>query len=179
MVITYLTVDTPIGSIWLAATSRGLFRVALGCVDVEALCSFFKRESRIDFRRGGVTVERAAQELEEYMAGKRKRFTCQYDLRGFPQFSKRVWKVTRKIPFGEVRTYSWVANHVGDPYALRAVGRALSLNPLPIFIPCHRVVGESGWIGGYSGGLSVKKWLLYHESGQGDLWTGGKLENEE
>jgi methylated-DNA-[protein]-cysteine S-methyltransferase len=97
-----------------------------------------------------------------------------FDLSGMSGFMKKVYKVTRKIPFGEVRSYGWIADKVRDPGAARAVGRAMGFNPVPIIIPCHRVIASDGTLGGYGGGLSVKKWLLAHEAGQTRLGLGAE-----
>jgi methylated-DNA-[protein]-cysteine S-methyltransferase len=91
------------------------------------------------------------------------------DLRSATPFSKRVWRATSKIPYGQVRSYAWVAEKLGNPDAARAVGGALGRNPVPIFIPCHRVLDSDGGLGGFGAGLPLKRWLLALESGQPSL----------
>ena len=101
----------------------------------------------------------ACMQLAEYFAGKRREFDLALAPRGTP-FQQRVWKALRAIPFGMVRTYGDVARDIGQPGAMRAVGQANGRNPLPIVVPCHRVIAGDGTIGGYSGGLNVKHRLL-------------------
>src|SRR5512143_236728 len=101
----------------------------------------------------------ACTQLAEYFAGKRREFDLPLAPRGTP-FQQRVWEALRAIPFGVVRTYGDVARDIGQPLAVRAVGQANGRNPLPIVIPCHRVIAGDGTIGGYSGGLNVKHRLL-------------------
>ena len=99
------------------------------------------------------------RELDEYFAGKRKQFTFALDLRG-TDFQKRCWRALLAIPFGETRSYSEIARQIGSPTAVRAVGGANHVNPIAIVVPCHRVVGSSGSLTGYGGGLDLKKRLL-------------------
>jgi methylated-DNA-[protein]-cysteine S-methyltransferase len=169
LVISHLSLKTRIGDVWLGATPRGLFWVNLGELDDAALLGFFDRDGRVEFRKGGKLVEQAARELLIYLEGKGQRFSVRLDLRGSTPFSRKVLRATRKIPYGEVRSYGWVADSLGDPNAARAVGGALGRNPVPIFIPCHRVVGSHGWLGGFAGGEGLKRWLLSLESGQPSL----------
>jgi methylated-DNA-[protein]-cysteine S-methyltransferase len=118
-------------------------------------------------------VEQAARELLTYLEAKQKKFSVKLDLRGTTPFQRKVWRATCKIPYGQVRTYAWIADKLGDPNCARAVGNALGRNPIPIFIPCHRVVGAHGGLGGFSAGLSFKRWLLSLEAGQSSLGLGG------
>lgn len=94
------------------------------------------------------------------------------DLRSSTPFSRKVWRAASKIPYGQVRSYAWVAEKLGDPNAARAVGGALGRNPVPIFIPCHRVLDSHGGLAGFGGGLPLKRWLLALESGQPSLGLG-------
>ncbi len=166
LVINYNTLPTPIGDLWIGATDRGLFYVNFGAVETAALESFYGDESGVVFLHGGGVADTAARQLNEYFAGLRRTFALPFDLRGVSAFMKKVYKATRKIPFGEVRSYGWVADSIHEPYSARAVGRAMGLNPIPIIIPCHRVVASDGTLGGFGGGLSLKRWLLAHEAGQ-------------
>ncbi len=102
------------------------------------------------------------RQLTEYFAGQRREFTFELAPRGTP-FERRVWAHVLEIPFGETRTYMQIAEALGDPKAIRAVGRANGRNPLPIVVPCHRVIGSGGDLVGYAGGLWRKEWLLTHE----------------
>ncbi len=98
--------------------------------------------------------------LKGYFAGKETTFPDKLDLSPVGAFQRRVWEATRLIPYGETRSYQWVARIMGKPLAVRAVGQALGRNPLPIIIPCHRVIASSGKLGGFGGGLEMKKHLL-------------------
>ena len=101
----------------------------------------------------------AVKELEEYFKGKRKEFTVPCRPEG-TDFQKRVWEALTRIPYGETRTYKEIAAEAGNPKASRAVGMANNKNPVPIIIPCHRVIGSDGKLTGYAGGLGVKEFLL-------------------
>src|SRR3970040_449768 len=102
----------------------------------------------------------ARRELSAYFAGRRRSFTAPCDLGGLPPFTRAVLRITAGIPYGEVRSYRWVAERLGKPKATRAVGNALARNPVPIIIPCHRVVRSDGSLGGYALGLGWKRRLL-------------------
>lgn len=104
------------------------------------------------------------EQLRTYFSGREVTFPDELDLSGATTFQRRVWEKTRLIPYGETRSYAWVAKQVKQPGAARAVGQALSRNPLPIIIPCHRVVAADGKLGGYTGGLEIKKCLLRLET---------------
>jgi len=103
-------------------------------------------------------------ELDEYFAGGRREFTVRLDLRG-TDFQKRCWQALLEIPYGQTRSYADVARAVGRPTAFRAVGLANGSNPIPIIVPCHRVVGSNGSLTGYGGGLDIKQKLLDLERG--------------
>jgi O-6-methylguanine DNA methyltransferase len=105
-------------------------------------------------------AERAREEIVEYLHGRRSFFTVPVDLTGVPEFQRRVLEVAREIPFGEARPYAWVAERIGRPRAVRAVGTALGRNPVPFLVPCHRVWRSDGGLGGYLFGLDVKHRLL-------------------
>ena len=105
-------------------------------------------------------VERAREELSEYFQGKRAFFSVPVDLSETPDFQRRVLEAARRIPFGEVRPYAWVAQKIGHPRAVRAVGTALGRNPVPFIVPCHRVLQSGGGIGGYLFGSETKSGLL-------------------
>jgi len=172
LLINYNTLPTPIGDLWIGATETGLFYVNFGALDNAALESFYGDRGGVTFLLGGGIADTAARQINEYFAGVRKTFSVPFDLRGSSSFMKKAYKVTQKIPFGEVRSYGWIADQLREPNSARAVGGAMGLNPVPIIIPCHRVVASDGTLGGYGGGLSVKKWLLAHEAGQERLGLG-------
>ena len=104
------------------------------------------------------------ERLRAYLSGHKVAFPDKLDLSQATAFQREVWEITRLIPYGETRSYAWVAKQMGKPRAVRAVGQALSRNPLPIIVPCHRVVASDGKLGGYSGGLEIKKHLLWLEA---------------
>jgi O-6-methylguanine DNA methyltransferase len=105
-------------------------------------------------------VERAKEELAEYLRGQRAFFSVPVDLSGVPEFQRRVLETARQIPFGEARPYAWIAQRIGHPRAVRAVGTALGRNPVPLIVPCHRVWRSDGGLGGYLFGTGVKRQLL-------------------
>lgn len=108
-------------------------------------------------------TNRIKASLADYFNGTGKELDLPHILSG-TEFELQVWEETRKIPFGETRTYSDIANAISNPDAARAVGNALNKNPLPLLIPCHRVVGSDGELHGFAGGTEIKQWLLEHEA---------------
>ena len=108
-------------------------------------------------------VELAMTELEAYFQGRLSTFTVPVDLRGVTDFTRRVLRATRRIPFGTLLSYGDVASRIGSPRASRAVGGALGRNPVPIIVPCHRVIAQGGKLGGFTGGLETKRALLQIE----------------
>ena len=107
------------------------------------------------------------ERLKAYFTGHRITFPDKLDLSQGTHFQREVWEKTRLIPFGETRSYAWVAEQIKNPRALRAVGQALGKNPIPIIVPCHRVVASGGKLGGFGGGLEMKKQLLSLEGSTG------------
>jgi O-6-methylguanine DNA methyltransferase len=107
-----------------------------------------------------VHLQSARSAILAYLSGQARSFDVPLDLDGQPRFRRRVWEVLQTIPYGRVRSYGWVARKIGKPKAARAVGGACGANPAPLLVPCHRVVAGNGSLGGFSGGLSVKKQLL-------------------
>jgi O-6-methylguanine DNA methyltransferase len=116
-------------------------------------------------------VEQARGELLEYFAGRRAWFSVPVDLDAAPPFQRQVLQTALRIPFGEARPYAWVARRIGHPRAVRAVGTALARNPVPLLVPCHRVLRSDGGLGGYAFGLSMKRRLLQLERTT-PLWEG-------
>lgn len=108
-------------------------------------------------------LRRARREVLEYLEGRRKVFGCPVDLSSVPPFTREILRKTQKIPYGETRSYAWVAAEAGNPRAARAAGQALHRNPVPLFVPCHRVVASGGGLGGFGSGISLKAALLAHE----------------
>ncbi len=105
-------------------------------------------------------------ELQSYFNGKNINFSGKIDISGATPFQQSVWTATRSIKYGETQSYNWIALQIGKPLAARAVGQALGRNPLPVIIPCHRVISKDGALGGFGGGLDMKRFLLALESKQ-------------
>jgi methylated-DNA-[protein]-cysteine S-methyltransferase len=124
-------------------------------------------------KRSGVSpiLRKAATQIESYFTAGATEFSLPLELWGTP-FQTTVWKAVAKIPAGETRSYADIAAVIGRPKAVRAVGAAQAANPLPILIPCHRVIGTNGTLTGYAGGLDVKQWLLDHEAAISDRRLG-------
>jgi methylated-DNA-[protein]-cysteine S-methyltransferase len=150
----YKRVDSPVGSLTLVATDRGLAAI-LWPGDPPSRVRLNIEAEEPDHP---VLLE-AERQLEEYFAGRRIRFELKLDLSGTP-FQRKVWKALLTIPFGEMRTYAQIARQIGSPGAARAVGAATGRNPVSVVAPCHRVVGSSGTLTGFAGGLEAKARLL-------------------
>lgn len=149
---------TPVGILALVAADDGLREIRWSRGQPT---SAFELQEADEDARHPVLVETAAQ-LSEYLAGNRRLFDLPLAPRG-TEFQLRAWEALRQIPFGEVRTYAEQAAILGRPSAARAVGAANARNPLPIVVPCHRVIGADGTLTGFAGGLEAKRWLLEHE----------------
>jgi len=160
------SLETPIGVLRLAATPRGVVRIAFS---LGAACDFHGWLARVLPEAESVErlplLDEAERQLADYFAGKRQDFTLPLDLRG-TDFQLAVWHALVAIPFGETRTYGDVARTVGRPNATRAVGAASGANPVAVIVPCHRVTAAGGRIGGYGGGLRAKRILLGLERSQ-------------
>ncbi|CCQ10140.1 Methylated-DNA--protein-cysteine methyltransferase [Pseudoalteromonas luteoviolacea B = ATCC 29581] len=104
----------------------------------------------------------AIEQLTAYFKGDLTVFDVKLDVKGTP-FQKAVWEVLKQVPFGESRTYGWIANQLDNPKAVRAVGAANGKNPISFIVPCHRIIGQNGTLTGYAGGIEAKAWLLSHE----------------
>lgn len=155
-------VESPVGPLLMAASDRGLFRISFE-PDPERHLDRLAREFGSRVLRSSKFVERAHRQLDEYFAGDRRAFELRVDLRASAPFAHRVLDELARVPFGETTTYGALARSVGAPRAARAVGTVMNRNPLPIVLPCHRVVGANGSLTGYGGGLHVKERLLRHE----------------
>jgi methylated-DNA-[protein]-cysteine S-methyltransferase len=153
----YDVTDSPVGELLVASTDRGLARISFqpdGAVD-DLARMFGVRVLRVPRR-----LERVRRELDEYFSGTRSEFDLPIDLSPVPRFQQLVLRELALVPFGEVTTYGALATRIGRPRAARAVGGALNRNPVPIVLPCHRVIGASGKLVGYGGGLDRKEALL-------------------
>lgn len=150
----YRTMTSPVGTLTLVASDAGLAAVLWEDDDPSRVGPGALAE---DTRHP--VLRQAQQELEEYFAGKRRTFSVQLDPSG-TQFQNKVWNALRTIPFGETRSYGQIADQIGSRKAVRAVGAANGRNPIPIIVPCHRVIGADGTLTGFAGGLENKARLL-------------------
>jgi methylated-DNA-[protein]-cysteine S-methyltransferase len=159
--ILYAPVDTPFGSMLAASTERGLVRLAFPEEPVDSfLQALASRISPRILRAPGSSLDEVRRELDEYFAGRRREFALDLDWSLIGPFGRRVLRATVEIPYGGHLSYSEVAAEAGSPRGSRAAGNALGSNPIPIVIPCHRVLRTGGALGGYGGGLDRKRWLL-------------------
>jgi methylated-DNA-[protein]-cysteine S-methyltransferase len=154
MSLSYKFVDSPIGKLRLVASDHGLVAILWEKDNPRRV----RLEDLVENGRHP-TIVQTARELKEYFAGKRRVFNVPLDMRGAP-FQKQVWEALLGIPFGETRTYGQLAVQLGNPRATRAVGAANGRNPVAIIAPCHRVIGFSGKLTGFAGGLDAKAHLL-------------------
>jgi methylated-DNA-[protein]-cysteine S-methyltransferase len=158
--VSYAPVDSPFGTLLVAATKRGLVRVAFPEESVDSALE--RLAQRISPRIVETTagVDSIRRELDEYFSGARRRFELALDWTLVGPFGRRVLRVTAEIPYGGVLSYREVAADAGSPRGSRAAGNALGANPIPIVVPCHRVLRSGGALGGYGGGVERKRWLL-------------------
>lgn len=157
-----LVPETPVGPLWLASTERGLMAVKFGGTESEFLAEL-PRSSRPRPVRSREGVARAAEQVREYFRGERTAFDLPIDWTWMSDFQRRVLTAALSVHRGQVTTYGEIARQIGRPGASRAVGQALGHNPVPIVLPCHRVLASNGSLGGYSGGLAIKIALLKME----------------
>jgi methylated-DNA-[protein]-cysteine S-methyltransferase len=142
--------ESPIGMLYLIFSGKLLAEIS------------FKKPAQIPFKKSHAS-KNFIKELEDYFQGSCRDFIQEIKFLKGTDFDKKVWLCLKDIPFGETRTYKWVAEKIGNPLATRAVGQALSRNPVPIVLPCHRVIESHGSIGGYSLGVNIKRRLLEME----------------
>ena len=161
--VSYRTVDSPLGPLLLAATGEGLVRVAFSCEDHDAVLARLASDISPRILRTPRRLDEAAQQLDEYFAGKRRAFSVPVDLQLAHGFRRSVLEHLRRIPYGDTRSYAAVARAAGNPSAVRAAASACSHNPLPLVVPCHRVVRSDGTAGEYLGGPEAKRALLAME----------------
>lgn len=145
----YSTMESPIGTLYLIGTKDYLCQIKIHCP---------KEITRQDLP----LFQEAQRQLKEYFSGKRKVFQLPIFFQGTP-FQEKVWRSLLNIPYGTTKSYQEIAREIGNEKAVRAVGGAVHRNPLPLILPCHRVIGKNGSLVGFGLGLSTKKWLLEHE----------------
>lgn len=166
--VSYDVAETPVGPLLLAVTERGLCRISFDPEqdrETEQLAQLFG----VRVLKVPREVDRVRRELEEYFEGQRREFDLPLDLRGREGFSRAILDRLAQVPYGEVTTYKTLAVEAGNPRAARAVGTIMNRNPIPIVLPCHRVIGSSGSLVGYGGGLDRKRLLLDLEAGRPGL----------
>lgn len=160
--VAWAEMETPLGALYMARSEAGLCRLMFG-VDEEHFRDDLPLRARA--RRNPDALRAEREQLSAYFDGRLRAFTLPVDLHSMTPFQQRVLSLTCAIPAGALRSYGQIANDLGSPRASRAVGQALGRNPVPIVVPCHRVVGSGGRLTGYSSGRGVesKRWLLRHE----------------
>jgi len=158
--VAYTTVDSPIGRLLLAATEVGLVRVAFESEGLEQVLESLSHKVSPRILSSAGRLEAAARQLDEYFAGHRTAFDLPLDYRLSGGFRQLVQRHLPQIAYGHTQSYREVAELVGNPKAIRAVGSACATNPLPVVVPCHRVLRSDGSLGGYIGGLEAKTALL-------------------
>ena len=160
-----VTNPTPLGSVWVAITDNGLVAVMIDAQQQD----FRLYVNVLGFERTEIDnakVSDPVSQLTEYLSGKRRAFDLPVDWSVVTPFQRQVLKLVCAIPYGETTTYGEIASRLGNPQAARAVGRANATNPIPLIIPCHRVIGSDGKLHGYGapGGIDTKAWLLQLEN---------------
>ena len=154
----YNTMKSPVGKLKLVASDRGLAAILWENDKPTRV-----RLSPLAESKEHPVLLETERQLNEYFAGKRKKFSLKFDCAG-TEFQKAVWRALAMIPFGETRSYGEIARQIGNPKAVRAVGAANGKNPISIIVPCHRVIGANGKLTGFAGGLETKASLLKFES---------------
>ena len=158
------TGETPIGKLWLAVSELGLVAIDCGPSQAEFEAYLIKRFKRkVEYAPARIRLP--ARQVSQYLSGDQRDFTLEIDWTVLRPFQQSVLQATYKIPYGETRTYKEIAERIGRPHAARAVGRAEATNPMPLVLPCHRVIGMDGKLHGYgmADGLKTKEWLLKME----------------
>jgi methylated-DNA-[protein]-cysteine S-methyltransferase len=162
--VAYTTVDSPLGKLLLAATLKGLVRVAYASEDHDRVLETLGQKLSLRILRAPKRLDVVAREIDEYFAKRRQVFDVNLDLSLSHGFRQLVQTHLPEIGYGQTRSYRQVAELVGNPKAVRAVGTACATNPLPVVVPCHRVLRTDGTLGGYIGGLEAKTALLNLEA---------------
>jgi methylated-DNA-[protein]-cysteine S-methyltransferase len=164
--VAYARLDSPVGTLLLAATPKGLVRLAyIDYEDEDQVLESLAERVSPRVLAAPSRLDQSRRELEEYFGGRRQAFDLPLDWQLLSGFGRRVLEATAAIPYGSVSTYKGVATGAGSPRGFRAAGNALGSNPIPIVLPCHRVLHSGGGLGGYTGGLDRKRALLAIERG--------------
>ena len=158
--VSYTVFKNPIGLTGLAATKKGLIRLANKVPSEKAFGNMLVKNLGFQIENNPGNFKNLIEQFQDYFKGELKSFKFPLDLRLGTLFQQRVWKNLLTIPYGDTRSYKWMAKSIKNPDSARAVGNANGQNPLPIIVPCHRVVRENGALGGYTGGVQIKQYLL-------------------
>ena len=162
--VTYAVEPSPLGELFVATTRRGLLEIGFHTEDVPAYLQRIARRVSPRILEAPGRLDAVRRQLDDYFVGRRDTFELPLDWALARQgFGRRVLDVTARIPYGDALTYRELATRAGNPRAVRAAGSALGANPLPIVVPCHRVLRTGGALGGYGGGVERKRWLLERE----------------
>ncbi|MBO1224871.1 MAG: methylated-DNA--[protein]-cysteine S-methyltransferase [Candidatus Scalindua sediminis] len=165
----YSGFDSPFGPVFVASTPKGVCLVSFSKITETKFLSLLRRRFQKDIIRNDKVLANVKKGLLDYFNGHLVRFKVPLDLSIGTQFQRKVWHKVREIPYGELRSYKWVARSIGRAHASRAVGNAVGRNPVAPIVPCHRVICSDGTLGGYSSGIAIKKRLLGLEGISGDL----------
>jgi methylated-DNA-[protein]-cysteine S-methyltransferase len=163
--VAYTTVDAPFGRMLVAATPNGLVRTAFARESPDEVLTELAARISPRVLEAPARLDEVRREMDEYFEGRRTDFDLPIDWQLSSGFLRRAREECLRIPYGQVRTYKELATAAGSPHAVRAAGNAMAKNPIPIVVPCHRVLRTGGNLGGYGGGLECKRWLLDLESG--------------
>ena len=163
--VTYRYVDSPVGELLVAATERGVVYLAFACEESAEVLALLNNKIGPATMGASPVLTLAAAQLDEYFAGARRTFSVPIDESLTSGFRQRVQRLLTDIPYGATTTYAQLADAAANPKAVRAVGSACARNPVPIIVPCHRVLRSDGSLGGYRGGVEAKEMLLRLESG--------------
>ena len=159
-VASYGEMDSPIGLLMIAATDRGVCEIGFGKNESETQFLHHLRTRGFRPIHNQTAISDVAAQLAEYFRGERDHFEVPFDVSGITPFTQAVLKATAEVPFGHLTSYRGIAERIGQPSATRAVGNALGRNPIPVIIPCHRIVRSDSSLGGYTGGIQIKEKLL-------------------
>ncbi|OHO69094.1 cysteine methyltransferase [Corynebacterium sp. HMSC036D03] len=163
--VTYRYVDSPVGELLVAATERGVVYLAFACEESAEVLALLNNKIGPATMGTSPVPTLAAAQLDEYFAGARRTFSVPIDEALTSGFRQRVQRLLTDIPYGATTSYAQLADAAANPKAVRAVGSACARNPVPIIVPCHRVLRSDGSLGGYRGGVEAKEMLLRLESG--------------
>ncbi len=159
-IIHYSCLKSPFGPVFVAKTIKGVCFINLSKISDAEFQSLLREKFRKKPIRNNEKLQSVIYELLDYFNGSHVNFKSILDLNNGTTFQRKVWEKISEIPYGELRTYKWIAREIGNLNAVRAVGNAVGKNPVPPIIPCHRVIRTDGNLGGFSSGIPLKKWLI-------------------